>query len=58
MGTIAGVVSIFAVFGAEMGWGGTWMGKLGRAVGCRIKGVDPGVGTTLPFRWIEVGLVV
>jgi len=33
MGTIAGVVSIFAVFGAEMGWGGTWIGKLGRAVG-------------------------
>ena len=33
MGTIAGVVSIFAVFGAEMGWGGMCMGKLVRAVG-------------------------
>ena len=58
MGTIAGVVWIFAVFGAEMGVGGTRMGKLGRDVGCRIKGVDPGVGTILPFRLIEVGLVV
>jgi hypothetical protein len=28
IGTIAGVVSIFAVFGAEMGWGGTRMGKI------------------------------
>ena len=52
MGTIAGVVSIFAVFGAEMGVGGTRMGKLGRDVGCRIKGVDPGVGTVLPSRCI------
>ena len=33
VGKNAGVASIFAVFGAEVGWGGTWMGKLGRAVG-------------------------
>jgi hypothetical protein len=38
MVTIAGVASFFAVFGAEMDWGGKRMGKLGRAAlsGCRI----------------------